>query len=138
MRVLGHVAAQPRDRSPLGADPLTADDLLEQDPVLRLDSFDSRSVRLDHALHSRAAGERLRRSHGGLGLDEYSDEMRAVFLGERARELQDACGLAGRIDEDYDFLELGLVGLDDQRLAAVSDGGNDQLIGHLRLLRGCS
>ena len=46
--------------------------------TLRLDSFDSRSVRLDHALHSRAAGERLRRSHGGLGLDEYSDEVRAV------------------------------------------------------------
>ncbi len=104
-----HLAAQIGQRSPLRLRPdsVTTDRVIEQGPVVRLDTLELRSVFLDQAQHSLAAGERLRRGNRGLRLHEYADQARAVFLGEHASELQDACRLGVPIDEDDDFPKLG-------------------------------
>jgi len=58
-----------------------------------------------------------------LRLQEYTDQARAVLLGQFAGELQDASRLGMPIDEDDDFSErsLALVWLK----AAASGGGDD-------------
>jgi hypothetical protein len=86
---------------------VTTDDVLELGPVVRLDPLELRSVRFDHFQDARAGGKRLRRGNCGLRLHEYGDQLRAVFLGECAGELQDACSLAPPIEEDDEFRELG-------------------------------
>jgi hypothetical protein len=59
-------------------------------------------------LHARAASESLRRRNRGLRLQEYTDQARAVLLGQFAGELQDASRLGMPIDEDDDFSERSL------------------------------
>src|SRR6266852_6127118 len=100
-----HLAAQVGQRSPLRRDPVTTDDVFELGAVVRLDPLELRSVHLDYAEHALAAGERLGRGTCGLRLHEYGGQVRTVLLGEYAGELQDACRLGARIDEDDDFPE---------------------------------
>src|SRR5260370_3841687 len=106
VRVVGmyaHLAAQVGQRSPLGTDSVTTDNVLKLGPVVRLDALELCSVHLDRALHPFAAGERFGGGNYGLRLHEYADQPPAVLLGEQAGELRNARSLRAPLNEDHDF-----------------------------------